>query len=261
MGHFPGANAAVAWLQAHDRSDEVAGNAFLLSRNLACTCAHVVRDHLGIKEHPSKDIPDSPIKLRFEALSTDAVAYVAGSGWWPEDCGGEINDLAILKLDSPIDETEFAGLAVSAPRPQENCYIYGVESGYQSIGQTVFAQLAANPGARGWRQLNARPGQERGYFIRKGFSGSPVFDDLGNTIWGMVVAVETEADKYVGYALTAEDLRKATKTVVSSTGEEASKLSYPSDRVSDFLDNLGRDALAALLPEIERRLRPDSSLP
>ena len=48
-----------------------------------------------------------------------------------------------------------------------------------------------------------------GYKVRRGFSGAPVFDELGNTIWGMVVTVETDPGIYVAFSIPAEDLREA----------------------------------------------------
>jgi hypothetical protein len=86
--------------------------------------------------------------------------------------------------------------------------IYGAIGGYQGAGQTVYAELAAQRGVDGRRQLNAPPGGEHGYKVRRGFSGAPVFDELGNTIWGMVVTVETNPGIYVAFSIPAGDLRE-----------------------------------------------------
>lgn len=254
MARPRGANATVAWLRAHGDPNAVAGAAFLVANNLAFTCAHVVRDHLGLEKPTPRNIPRDPVRLCFEALSREVTAHVADSGWWSDGGNGALDDVAVLRLEDPIEDLDCAGLALSSPRPQESCYIYGAESGYQGIGQTVLAQLAANPGARGWRQLNARPGQESGYFIRRGFSGSPVLDELGNTIWGMVATVETEVNKLVAFAIPAEDLREASKAVIAAASLDGQPVSKPKDHISDSLDELGRDALATLLVKIQERL-------
>jgi hypothetical protein len=129
-------------------------------------------------------LPTAPVILMFEAAGREVRAHVVEQGWWPDGGSGRLNDIAVLQLEEPLSDFDWAGLALSQPRPQEACYIYGAGGGYQSIGQTVYAQLTALPNARGWRQLDARPGRESSYFVRRGFSGAPVFDELGNIILG-----------------------------------------------------------------------------
>ena len=66
-----GPNATVAWLCTKTDPKQVAGAAFLVSPQLAVTCAHVIRDHLGLgAETPTVAPRDSGI-LRFEALERE----------------------------------------------------------------------------------------------------------------------------------------------------------------------------------------------
>jgi hypothetical protein len=232
MPHPGGANAAVAWLRAASDPNSIAGAAFLVSADRALTCAHVVRDHLGLGEPALREVPTAPVILMFEAAGREVSAHVAEAGWWPDSGSGNLKDIAVLHLDDPLPDLDWAGLALSQPRPEEACYIYGALGGYQSIGQTVYAQLTALPNARGWRQLDARPGRESSYFVRRGFSGSPVFDELGNTIWGMVVAVETDPGKLVAFAIPAEALRKALLPFLQSYRTQTADLQSKNDRES-----------------------------
>jgi S1-C subfamily serine protease len=232
MGHLGNANATVAWLRAASDPNAVAGAAFLISADRALTCAHVVRDHLGLDKPTPQDRPPAQIILKFEASGREVGARVAEGGWWPESVSGRLNDVAVLQLDEPLSDLGWAGLALSQPRPEEPCYIYGTRGGYQSIGQIVYAQLAAMPNARGWRQLDARPGRENSYRIRPGFSGSPVFDELGNTIWGMVVAVESDPGLSVAFAIPADVLRDALLPILQAYETQTLDFQSKTDRQS-----------------------------
>ena len=252
MARPRGPNATVAWLRVKGRPEQVAGAAFLVASDLAVTCAHVVREHLSLGTPTPPEPPNAEVTLRFEALGREISATVATAGWWPDGAGAELDDIAVLHLDEPLAELDSAGLALSQPRPREQCYVYGAIGDYQGYGQTIYAQLAAQPHPRGWHQLNARPGEESGYFVKRGFSGSAVLDELGNTIWGMVVAVEMEPEKLVAFAVPAEDLRVATRKAVEAARREGQQISEPKLRPIDPLDNLGRDAVTELMAKLRQ---------
>ena len=55
--------------------NQLAGGAFLLEPDLAVTCAHVVRDHLGLGKVTPKQAPKGKIKLRFPALGSERGQY------------------------------------------------------------------------------------------------------------------------------------------------------------------------------------------
>jgi Trypsin-like peptidase domain len=209
-------NDTIAWLRAANDPNAVAGAACLISPHLALTCAQVVRDHLGLSKPTPYQLPTDTVHLSFQGLGADIESKVAPSGWWPEGGEDAVVDVAVLELVQPLEGIKFAGLATSQPSPGMDCDVYGAVGGYQSIGQTVYAQITSRPNASGWRQLDARPGRESGYFVRRGFSGSPVLDPWGNTIWGMVAAVETEPGKLIAFAIPAEDLWAATQRVRSA---------------------------------------------
>jgi tetratricopeptide (TPR) repeat protein len=242
-------NDTVAWLHAAGDAGDIAGAAFLVSPNLALTCAHVVRDHLGLEKPAPRQLPTGTIRLQFQGLRTEVNARVAPSGWWPGGEDDEIEDVAVLELASPLEDIRFAALAAFLPSDQHDVEIFGASGGYQTVGQTVFAQLAAKPDWRGWRQLDARPGQQSSYFPVQGFSGSPVLDSLGNIIWGMVVAVETASDKLVGFAISADDLRAVTDAVLKAARARDEMLNPPAEQAPGPQDELARETLASLLDE------------
>ena len=78
-----GPAAIYGWLalpsRGSDTQKELAGAAFLLDADLAVTCAHVVRDHLGLAAAPAA-APASPVALRFEALDIEVQAMVVPEG-------------------------------------------------------------------------------------------------------------------------------------------------------------------------------------
>jgi tetratricopeptide (TPR) repeat protein len=95
---------------------------------------------------------------------------------------------------------------------------------------------------RGWRQIDPR-NLARGFTVESGFSGSPVLDDLGNVVWGMVVAV-AEQRSGVAYAIPAENLWAALR----SAGAETTV------RLSDTTDQRAEAAMAKLRAEYEAKL-------
>ena len=240
-----GPNCSVAWLFAAVDPKQVAGAAFLVNSQVAVTCAHVVRDHLALGEETPAAAPGDPVVLRFEAVGREVGARVIPGGWRPKGW-----DVALLQLDERLGELEPAGLARAQPRPRESCYIYGAIAGYQGTGQTVYAELAVQRGVDGRRQLNAPSGGQHGYKVLRGFSGAPVFDELGNVIWGMVVTVETDPGIYIAFSIPAEDLREALRAVRA----EPAVGNQLKDHAAEPVDDLARDAMAALRQEYEQRL-------
>ena len=240
-------NDTIAWLRAGHDPEAIAGVAFLVSPHLALTCAHVVRDHLALGKPTPRQLPTATIRLRFEGLRMDLEARVAPSGWWPGGDDDDVQDIAVLELLTPLTEIKLPALAVFPASEVLECEIYGTIGGYETIGQIVYAQMSAKPGWRGWHQIDARAGRESSYFVRQGFSGAPVLDALGNTIWGMVATIETEPGKLVAFAIAPEHLKVATGAVLQAAGARREQVEPP--REPGPLDALAREALATLLGE------------
>src|SRR3954465_15553978 len=95
-----GPNAAVAWLRPPPGKQGIAGQAFLVSEQVALTCAHVVRDHLGLTATPTER-PTATVTLTFGPLRRDVPACVTECGWFPDRSGQDLEDIAVLLLDEP----------------------------------------------------------------------------------------------------------------------------------------------------------------
>ena len=189
----------------------LAGQAFLVGEQVAVTCAHVVRDHLGIGPVTPAERPDTSLTLNFGALRRPIGARVAECGWFPDGTGADLEDIAVLILDEPLDQIPHAGIAPVDPPERAVCYAYGSLATHTGVGQTAWAYITHNLNDSGWYQLDA-DASRGGYFVKRGFSGAPVMDPMGVTIWGMVVAVDKGAEeekRLVAFALPADALRDA----------------------------------------------------
>ena len=85
--------------------DQLAGGAWLLAPDLAVTCAHVVRNHLGLGKVTPKRAPKEKIKLRFPAVDLERDGKVLPGGWHadPEQGGGRVlRDVALIRLSESM---------------------------------------------------------------------------------------------------------------------------------------------------------------
>src|SRR5207302_4287789 len=80
-----------------------------------------------------------------------------------------------------------------------------------------------------------------GFSVKRGFSGAPAMDELGNPVWGMIATVDAGGQK-VSFAITADDLRAALST--------AGAQSLTGVRVADQADVDARNAMKALREQI-----------
>jgi tetratricopeptide (TPR) repeat protein len=242
-------NAAVAWLPPPPGRQGVAGQAFV-SEQVALTCAHVVRDQLGLGDVTPATLLAATVKLSFGALRREVTARVAECGWSPDGTGADVEDVAVLLLDEPLDEIPYPGLAPVHPPDRAECYAYGSLAGYTGIGQQAWTLIAQNLNDRGWHQLNADTTRAR-YFAKRDFSGAPVLDPLAVTVWGMLVQVDKGAEdekRLVAFALAAEALREAYSAVKRCARKAGRSAPEVTIRPEGPLDSLARDAAVALLP-------------
>jgi hypothetical protein len=172
--------------------NQLAGGAFLLEPDLVVTCAHVVRDHLGLGKTTPKRPPKQIIKLHFPALGTERNGNVLPGGWYadPEDGGGRLlRDVALIRLTKPLDDPELLiiPMAVTSPPAEGKGWIVGAGPGWQEYGQEIAVELGRAPNARGsWSATDLRG---HGPTTVQGFSGSPLLGESMTVIWGMVQRV------------------------------------------------------------------------
>jgi len=264
-----GPAAGYCWLslpRLKPNSAELAGAAFLLSSELAVTCAHVVRDHLGLGATPAT-APNLPVTLRFEALDTEAKAVVVPEGWHPDGAGGpagRLRDVAFLRLATPVEAAglRYHPLAPWVPRGGRSALVIGAEPGYQGMSQNVPVKLAEHPNNRGLWQLDATSGI--GFTVVRGFSGAPLLDEAGTVVWGMVSEVDAKG-RPVAFAVGADrlyearsHLRQEVNMVARNAGHET-----PDPAVTDEMRKLReqisqaymeRDAARTELELLQKRL-------
>jgi len=200
-----GPGAVVGWLRAHATADGLAGCAFLIGPDIVLTCAHVIGAHLGFPNPVPTESPTEPVTIRFEALQDEVTGRVRPGGWFSNErpAPGELSDIAVVCLDKPVEAiSPLPAIAQRMPTQSRPVLIHGAEADYKSYGQQVQGEMG-NTIPWGWRQIDPQ-NSARGFTVKNGFSGSPVLDDLGNVVWGMVVAVAEKAS--VAYAIPAENL-------------------------------------------------------
>ena len=209
MRRLNNTNASVAWLPPPAGHGGLAGAAFLVGEDVALTCAHTVRDHLGLGEVIPAEPPDGEIVLQFVALGQAVSARVANCGWLPD------RDIAVLTLAEPLLDVTCAAPANTPPSNGVLCYAYGCPGEtvdlYGEHGQLVYLEFRPQLDACGLHQLQRQPSGESGFTVKRGFSGAPVFDLLGNIVLGMVVGVD-ELHR-VALAVPASDLSEALRDV------------------------------------------------
>jgi tetratricopeptide (TPR) repeat protein len=224
----------IGWLAAPDNT--LAGAAFLIGSGIAVTCAHVVRDHLGLPNPTPPELPHARVIIRFEALGIEVGGRVIANGWFPDavrDPDG-ISDVAIIRLERQIDDAAIPAIARAMPNQRFPAFVYGAEPGYERIGQETQVKISGNPNPKGWLPLESPP---TGFAIKRGFSGAPAMDELGNTVWGMIAAVDAGGER-VSFAIPADDLHRALHRVGAASAAGV--------RIEDEADIDARNAMIAL---------------
>ncbi len=201
-------NASVAWLPPPPGRSGLAGAAFLVGDDIALTCAHSVRDHLGLGDSTPEARPEATLTLRFAALEQEVEAVVADCGWLPAE------DIAVLTLAEPVDAT-CAAPANVLPGNNATCYVFGCPGDaadtYAAHGQIVHLRFRPALDGLSMHQLDTERDREIGYVVKPGFSGAPVFDELGNVVLAMVVRADVE--RQIALAVPAVAIRDALRAV------------------------------------------------
>ena len=250
MAADSGPGGVVGWLRASASKDDLAGCAFLIGPDIVLTCAHVIGAHLGLSSPVPAEPPAEMITIRFEALQDEVTGRVLSGGWFsnvhPAPDG--LSDIAVIRLDKPVLAiSPLPAIAQRMPNQSRPVLIHGAEADYKSYGQQVQGEMGGSNIPRGWRQIDPKD-SARGFTVESGFSGSAVVDDLGNVVWGMVVAVAKQGSG-VAYAIPADKLWAALKSAGAAT----------TVRLSDATDRRAEQAMAKLRAEYEARLaRRDS---
>lgn len=169
---------------------EVKGSGFLIRGGAVLTCAHVVNQALG-RMSSDESFPSGKIHLEFplSKVAPSLLASVSEEGWHPQI------DVALLELEADSEVPDDAlPISIINSSPQElgghEVMIFGFPEDSSELGEWVQGVILGDL-VRGYIQINR---QSFGPFVKKGFSGSPVFDKALKDVIGMVALVHEKDD-------------------------------------------------------------------
>lgn len=159
----------------------VVGAGFLAAPGIVLTCEHVVRAALGL-------LDETPVEAS-AAVNLDLPFLKSGPLPARVLKADAEKDIAVLRLEADPPPDARPALLVT---PQEtwgrDFRAYGFPEGHP---EGVYADgVLRDHNIRGWLQVEDT--HQTGYFVRPGFSGTPVWNSEAGGVVGMVVAVERE---------------------------------------------------------------------
>ncbi|MFE9427580.1 trypsin-like peptidase domain-containing protein [Kitasatospora sp. NPDC006697] len=186
-------------------SAEPVGLGFLVTPELAVTCAHVVSAALGILGggEPSPwarldvDLPLLPSAGRSRTAPQRVSAGIVH--WVPPEPNGA-GDVAVVRLSAPVPGAQPIRLIEAQEVWGHSARAFGFPSGRDG-GVWHSAVLRARQ-ANGWVQADRAAD---GYRVSGGFSGSPVWDETLAGVIGMVVRAEA-GEPPASYLIPTDEL-------------------------------------------------------
>jgi tetratricopeptide (TPR) repeat protein len=182
----------------------IAGAGFLISENQIITCAHVVVQATGGNENISNsddirihlDFPFTHKKCEAQLLIFDAE-----------------RDIAILlsddlKLDKNEPEQYFP-LVISSNLWGHSFQAFGFPTGYDN---GVWASGVLR-GAQAQGLIQIEDIKQTGYWVRPGFSGTPVWDEQLNGVVGIIIAAEARDEIKAAYLIPSKVLAMVSQSI------------------------------------------------
>ena len=192
-------------LRIADAHDAIIGAGFLAAPWLVCTCAHVVADALGISRD-TVSRPTTEVRLDFPFLDE---AHISASVevWVPIEPDGGGGDIAVLRLTSdPPPGARPARLLPVSNLSGRDFAAYGFPS-TTDVGQWAYGILRDPLTKNGWVQMEGTT--TVGYRVQRGYSGTPVWDQRGRGVVGMVVAEDRAPEAKVAFLMPNDLLQRA----------------------------------------------------
>lgn len=189
---------ASAVVQVKGPSGVPGGAGFLIAPDLVLTCAHVVSDALDeLRQKPVAE--GTPVMVEFPLCES-----IDGRPSWPAIVESWVpigadrtGDIAVLRLEKPIPGTR--PLPMADPDRVHGGQVRVVGFPQDAPGGIWFEGRLSGATAEGWMQLSRASGQAA--HVKRGFSGSPVWDDTLNAVVGLLVAAQPVGDAQQAYAL------------------------------------------------------------
>lgn len=176
----PRASLEHSLVRLRNERGDIVGAGFLLDGGRVCTCAHVVAAALGYDATP-RQRPLEQLTLEFPFVRNERCTARV-QGWLPPRSYG--GDVALLALEhsAPVG-AEPARLLAPLAYAGRRFEVCGLPPGYPAGLWT--SGVVSRRVASGWVQLETAR-------VRGGFSGTPVWDVLGEGVIGMVAAAADE---------------------------------------------------------------------
>ncbi|MGD9099691.1 MAG: trypsin-like peptidase domain-containing protein, partial [Anaerolineae bacterium] len=184
-------------IQIHDANDVVWGSGFVLSDEVAVTCAHVVED--------AGAGPGELVSVAFVQAGESCLAEASADAWRPSDSG----DVAILSLQGQLPDGVRPAVLASSEATQGHAFR---ALGYPEIGdlQGLWAEgkiLGPVTDAQGTAMLQLDSQQ-----VAEGMSGAPVLDIQTDRAVGMLtetyVPDETLKFRDAAFATPTETIKR-----------------------------------------------------
>ncbi|MFD9002037.1 trypsin-like peptidase domain-containing protein [Streptomyces sp. NPDC059582] len=200
-------------LQIRNRRGEPVGLGFLVTNELALTCAHVITEALGTAPG-TEPAADARIGLTLPLLRTlagstpngataDAPHVMASVEHWVPPQPSGTGDVAVLRLDTVVRGSRPVRLVDEPDVWKHPARVFGFPVGRP--GGVWHSALLRARQANGWVQADLA---ETGYRVSGGFSGSPVWDEELKGIVGMMALAE-EGEPPASYLIPAAGLLDA----------------------------------------------------
>ncbi|MEU3778178.1 serine protease [Streptomyces sp. NPDC032472] len=187
----------------------VCGAGALVAPDPVLTYAHGVSDALGRPRHdpvpgPVEGLGPVPGPVG-DTVTVDlplAAPAVAGAGPWPAEAWVAIRpdrtgDIAVLRLREPVPGARPLPVADPAELWEHGARAAGFTGG--EPGELWFRGRFSGPMAEGWIQLSRADGE--GSYVKRGFSGSPVWDNELGAVVGLLVAAQPEREAQQAFML------------------------------------------------------------
>jgi len=177
-------NAAIARIRTIN--GRVVGAGFLVGQRRVLTCVHVVAQALGTPKD-ALEAPQGAVLLDFPLVAPEQWLNARVVCWQPvrPDGSGDVAGLELLN-DPP------AGIRPVRLVQADDLWVhtfraFGFPEDYRNGVWTSGRMLGRE--ATGWLQIEDI--KQTGYFVARGFSGGPVWDEMLDGVVGMIVAVDT----------------------------------------------------------------------
>jgi WD40 repeat protein len=176
---------------------------FLVTRELALTCAHVVSNALAAPQDaqwPEGAVLTVDMPLLAKAGQDGAGLTATVEKWIPAQPSGA-GDVAVLRLSAPVEAAAPVRLIAAPDVWGHKARAFGFPNGHPAGVWHAGLLLA---GHANWVQMNQDP-TAGGYPVSYGFSGAPVWDNTLGAVVGMLTAAEIGTPP-VSYLIPTERL-------------------------------------------------------